>query len=258
MRQTSFEEFVELARRGTFVPVYKEILADLLTPVSAFLKIAELSDYAFLLERRGRRRAGCPILVSRQGPVSRPSCVAGADHPRTKRRDHRVGRAVCRRPPPADVGVPVALRSRTAAIHRRSRGIFGYDASPWFEPALRPVWERYGSAQAAEGPEAGFMLFDTVLAFDHVKHRILAIANARITPNEDLETLYHFACARMRFWSANSIGPCLAHRPGPLPRRRCTRTRHASASKRRCEPRRSSSLGATCTRSSCRSGSKRR
>ena len=50
MRITTFEEFKELAQRGTFVPVCKEIVADLLTPVSAFLKIAEHSDYAFLLE----------------------------------------------------------------------------------------------------------------------------------------------------------------------------------------------------------------
>ena len=50
MKQTTFDEFVELARRGTFVPVVKEIMADLLTPVSAFLKIAEHSDYAFLFE----------------------------------------------------------------------------------------------------------------------------------------------------------------------------------------------------------------
>src|ERR1051325_1045973 len=50
MKITSFEEFKELARRGTFVPVVKEIVADLLTPVSAFLKIAEHADYAFLLE----------------------------------------------------------------------------------------------------------------------------------------------------------------------------------------------------------------
>src|ERR687895_999457 len=50
MKQTSFETFSELAQRGTFVPVWKEIVADLLTPVSAFLKIAEHSDYAFLLE----------------------------------------------------------------------------------------------------------------------------------------------------------------------------------------------------------------
>src|SRR5205823_11043533 len=50
MRITSFDEFKELARRGTFVPVCKEIVADLLTPVSAFLKSAEHADYAFLLE----------------------------------------------------------------------------------------------------------------------------------------------------------------------------------------------------------------
>ena len=50
MKITSFEEFKELAQRGTFVPVCKEIVADLLTPVSAFLKIAEHADYAFLLE----------------------------------------------------------------------------------------------------------------------------------------------------------------------------------------------------------------
>src|ERR1700736_2023024 len=50
MKITSFDEFKDLARRGTFVPVCKEIVAALLTPVSAFLKIAEHADYAFLLE----------------------------------------------------------------------------------------------------------------------------------------------------------------------------------------------------------------
>src|SRR6186713_3407491 len=50
MSITTFDEFKELAQRGTFVPVCKELVADLLTPVSAFLKIAEDADYAFLLE----------------------------------------------------------------------------------------------------------------------------------------------------------------------------------------------------------------
>ena len=50
MKLTTFDEFKALAARGTFVPVCKEVVADLLTPVSAFLKIAEHSDYAFLLE----------------------------------------------------------------------------------------------------------------------------------------------------------------------------------------------------------------
>src|SRR4029453_13269974 len=50
VKLTTFEEFVVLAKRATFVPVCKELVADLLTPVSAFLKVAEHSDYAFLLE----------------------------------------------------------------------------------------------------------------------------------------------------------------------------------------------------------------
>jgi hypothetical protein len=62
VKQTTFEEFVELARRGTFVPVVKEIIADLLTPVSAFLKIAEHSDYA---------RIPCSSCAS--APAARPS-----------------------------------------------------------------------------------------------------------------------------------------------------------------------------------------
>ena len=44
MKITSFEAFKELARRGTFVPVVKEIMADQLTPVTAFIKIAEHTD----------------------------------------------------------------------------------------------------------------------------------------------------------------------------------------------------------------------
>jgi len=45
----SLEEFLKLSRKGNVIPVYKEINADLDTPVSAFLKIKE-GDYSFLLE----------------------------------------------------------------------------------------------------------------------------------------------------------------------------------------------------------------
>lgn len=46
----SFGDFKEMAREGNLVPVYKEILADLETPVGAFYKIQRDSDYAYLLE----------------------------------------------------------------------------------------------------------------------------------------------------------------------------------------------------------------
>ena len=103
------------------------------------------------------------------------------------------------------------------------------------------------------------MLFDTVLAFDHVQHRILIIANARITADDDLESLYQFACAKIQFLE-RELERSLSHAPPRARRgaRRARRTTRASASKSRCARRRSTSPPATSIRSCCRSGSKPR
>ena len=50
MLHPDFKEFSRLAREATLVPVVKSVSADLLTPVSAFLAIAEKEPHAFLLE----------------------------------------------------------------------------------------------------------------------------------------------------------------------------------------------------------------
>ena len=199
MRQTTFEEFVELAGRGTFVPVCKEIIADLLTPVSAFLKIAEHSDYAFLLEsvEGGERVARYsflgkdPFLVLRASGgrtiIDRSGVTTQTNEPfMTMLRDLM---ADFRSP-----FVPDLPRFTGGAV-----GYLGYDATPWFEPSLQSVWPKAPGDAAGGEDTARFMLFDTVLAFDHVKHRILIIANARITADEDLESLYQFACAKIQF-----------------------------------------------------------
>ena len=49
MLKPSFDEFSRKARDGNLIPVYREILADMETPVSAFRKIDQ-GEYAFLLE----------------------------------------------------------------------------------------------------------------------------------------------------------------------------------------------------------------
>src|ERR687897_969894 len=93
MRLTTFEEFVDLARRGKFVPVCKGIMGNHVTPVSAFLKVAEHSDYAFLLESvEGGEHVGRysflgkdPFLVlrSRDGRtvIERAGVTTNADKP---------------------------------------------------------------------------------------------------------------------------------------------------------------------------------
>jgi len=193
MQITSFEEFTERAQRGTFVPVYKEIVADLLTPVSAFLKVAEHSDYAFLLEsveggeQVGRysflgkdpflivRARGGAVLVERAGSATEESDKAFVPTIRELMAGYHS---------PFVPGLPPFTGGAV--------GYLGYDAAAWFEPVtLQPTDE--------VRDEAVFMLFDTVLAFDHVRHRILVIANARVTGEDDLESLYQFACARVGF-----------------------------------------------------------
>ncbi|MDP1568593.1 MAG: anthranilate synthase component I [Vicinamibacterales bacterium] len=194
MKLTTFEEFVDLAKRGTFVPVCKEIVADLLTPVSAFLKIAEHSDYAFLLESvEGGEHVGRysflgkdPFLILRgaangEARIERAGTVTVSDQPFI---DTLRGLMAEFQSP----FVPGLPRFTGGAV-----GCLSYETAGWFEPTVTRT------DPPPAGDEAGFMVFDTVLAFDHVQHRILIIANARISGDEDLQALYQFACAKIDF-----------------------------------------------------------
>jgi anthranilate synthase component 1 len=196
MKMTSFAEFAELATQGTFVPVCKEIMADLLTPVSAFLKIAGHADYAFLLESvEGGEHVGRysflgkdPFLVLRadvegRTTVERAGVTTALDEPLVP----ALRRLMADFKSPA---VPDLPRFTGGAV-----GFLGYDAAAWFEPV--PLAPRTGLDE--EQPGAGFMVFDTILAFDHVRHRILIVSNARVRPDDDLEALYQFACAKIAF-----------------------------------------------------------
>jgi anthranilate synthase component 1 len=195
MNLTTFEQFAEWAERGTFVPVCKQIMADLLTPVSAFLKIAEHSDYAFLLEsvEGGEQVARYsflgkdPFLIVRAADgvvtLERSGTTTTSDEGfvSTLRRVMTEFRS------PSVPGLP---RFTGGAV-----GFMGYDAVSWFEP----VTLQAATESDPVVDQAGFMLFDTVLAFDHVQHRILIVANARIGADDDLRSLYQFACAKIEF-----------------------------------------------------------
>ena len=194
MKQTTFEEFVDLAKRATFVPVCKELVADLLTPVSAFLKIAEHSDYAFLLESvEGGEHVGrysflgkdpFLILKGRNGKtvMEKAGVTSDVETPFIDTLRELMNSFQS----PFVPGLP---RFTGGAV-----GYLGYDAAAWFEPTVARA-----DAGSADRDDAGFMVFDTVLAFDHVQHRILLIANARISGDEDLRSLYQFACAKIEF-----------------------------------------------------------
>jgi len=193
MTQTSYDEFVDRSRRGTFVPVCREIQADLLTPVSAFLKVAEHSDYSFLFESvEGGEHVGRysflgkdPFLIvrGRAGEIT----------------VEQAGERTSRSGPFLEVLRELMAEFTSPVVADLPRftggavGYFDYDAAEWFEPAVRLP------SRLPDRDQAAFMLFDTILAFDHVKHRILAIANARVGRGAELRGLYDFAVARLDF-----------------------------------------------------------
>ena len=198
MRQTSFETFQELATKATFVPVCREVLADLLTPLSAFLRVAEHADYSFLFESvEGGEQVGRysflgkdPFIVLRSRDGMTVTEEGGQQTSSDRAFVGQLRDLMNVYQAPAVPGLP---RFTGGAV-----GFLGYDAARWFEPSLEAVWSKQDVPTSGDD-DAAFMVFDTILAFDHAKHRILIIANARVKPGAELKPAYDLACAKIHF-----------------------------------------------------------
>ena len=187
-----FDEFCALARRGNLVPVYREILADLETPVSAFFKLDQRGD-AFLLEsvEGGEKWARYSFLGS--APERVLMCKDGllSDGP-------PAGPFATRR-----VADPLtAIREVLQAYHpvpvrglpRFAGGFVGYlsyDVVRAFERLPARTRDDLGH------PDVYLMLFDTLVVFDNVAMSMKVVSHARIDVAADLRSAYDGACARV-------------------------------------------------------------
>jgi anthranilate synthase component I len=164
------KEFIKLAKKGNLIPVYKEIVADMETPVSAYKKIE--SEYSFLLEsvEGGEKIARYSFLGT--CPKSQVASPESFDEIRQ----------ILKRYKP--VPVPGLPRFYGGLV-----GYVGYDAVRLIEniPDKNP--------DDLKLPMMQFLVADAVLAFDHVKHKILIIANAHVSG--DPKKAYQLACAKI-------------------------------------------------------------
>lgn len=182
--ETSFEQFQLLAKSATFVPVCREVIADTLTPVSAFLRVAGNSERSFLFESvvGGERLARYSFLG--KDPLLTLRSVQGSTV-REKDGQSEVVDATF-----VDAVRELMVRYRAPIVPGLPRftggavGYLSYDAARWFEPTLEKAREIHAKVED-ENDTAAFMLFDTVLAFDHVKGRILLIANVALEEFDD-------------------------------------------------------------------------
>lgn len=156
----SLSEVKTMARHGNVVPIYREVRADLETPVSAYLKIVR-GDFAFLLESvEGGERVGRYSLIGAE-PYRVLSCYPNDGDPLTTIQEELAQFQA--------VEVPGLPRFHGGAV-----GYLGYEVAGHFEQLPTP--ER----DTLEVPESWLMFTDTLLVFDHLLHTIKVVAHARL------------------------------------------------------------------------------
>ena len=227
MLRPDYKEFSRLAREFTLVPVVKSVMADLLTPVSAFLAIAADEPEAFLLEsvERGEQIGRYTFLGAR--PYLQVQ-ARGEDVllQRGKAREQRKGsvlpilKELLRQHRPATfAGLP---RFTAGAV-----GYFAYDA-------IRQL-ERIGehATDDLSLPDCMMMFFDRVLAFDHLRHQIHIIATADVS-RESPRRAYDRALADIAVLEKKlARGPRPAHWQESSRPRKAKMKVHAGTSRRR-------------------------
>jgi anthranilate synthase component 1 len=175
MLYPEFKEFSRLAGSATLVPVVKSVSADLLTPVSAFLAIAEKEPHAFLLEsaERGEQVGRYTFLGVR--PYMRVRARGSAiEIERGRHRERHKGSAfefmklLLREHQPA--AVPGLPPFSAGAV-----GYFAYDSVR----QLEKIGEH--AKDDLSLPDAELMFFDRLLAFDHLRHQIHIVASADVS-----------------------------------------------------------------------------
>jgi anthranilate synthase component 1 len=192
MLTPTFEQFEALTRTANLIPVYREILADRLTPVSAYERIRaegpsfllesveggeRLARYSFLGSRpfmRFTSRDGLYSIASRDGERTEPLAV-GEDPL------HPLKRLLARYRFASLPGLP---RFCGGAV-----GFLAYDIVRHFErlPTL--------AVDDLHLPDCHLLFTDSLVVFDHVRHRMLVVSLAHV--ESDARSAYDRAVSRI-------------------------------------------------------------
>ncbi len=176
MYYPTLDEVTARRREGNSIPIYREIVADLETPVSAFLKIKR-DGPSFLLEsvEGGQRLARYSFIGTEPYKTLTVTEPQGIDPLLLLEEEMNRFKVV-----PVE-GLP---RFYGGAV-----GYLGYECATRFERLPEP------EADSLNLPLAIFMFCDTLLVYDHVTHKIKVVCQVRL--DGDIAEAYSEAAKRI-------------------------------------------------------------
>ena len=182
----SFEEFKKLATEYNVIPVYKEILLDLDTPLSVFLKIFSPERFSFLFESVEQgENIGRYSFIGSSLPVYIKTKKTFAEF-------YNNGQIECKNTTdPIDELKNHLKKYKPAKLEDLPPfwggfvGYVGYDVISFYEPIpdIKP--------DTLKLPDIFFFLSDEVIAFDNVKKTIKIIVSAILEPEDNIEEKYN-------------------------------------------------------------------
>lgn len=175
MLRPDYKEFSSLARECTLVPVVKSVMADLLTPVSAFLAISRGEREAFLLEsiERGEQIGRYTFLGARPYMQLRTR-GAEIELMRRKKKESRQGNVF---------HIAKELMQEHRPAHVPGLPPFTAGAVGFFSYDIVRQLENIGDETKDDLhlPDCALMFYDRLLAFDHLRHQIHIVAAADVS-----------------------------------------------------------------------------
>ncbi|MCX7816517.1 MAG: anthranilate synthase component I [Syntrophales bacterium] len=185
MIEPSFAEFVELSRRGNIIPVYREVLADTETPVTVLFKFSQ-NDPVFLLESvEGGEKWGRYSFLGFD-----PRMVVTVGDEEVRIREYGEEKVHKHNGDPFGFLRKFFKKLKVVSVGELPRfcggavGYISYEAIRFFESRLSKI------KRAGDGWDyAAFMITDTLVVFDHVKHTLKVVALAYVDGG-DLKSLY--------------------------------------------------------------------
>lgn len=191
MYYPTIKEFREKAKDGNTIPVYRSILADMETPVSAFYKLLP-NKHAFLLES-----------VEGGETVARYSFLGSQPSVLFHSKGHQVtieyltkGEKVVKDYEDPLVALEEVMQDYQPVsvdglpeFHGGAVGFLSYDMVRFVEELPDDTEDEL------QIPDCLFMIAETILIFDHVNHQIKVVANAHI--ENDVDAAYNEAVRKI-------------------------------------------------------------